>query len=138
MTACTTRMERLSVPTHPAWFDQMPARRALWHETPEERRQRLMRAACAAHLLAWVRDQLDDLTEPQHHAIVLHYFFGLSLREAGRLLQRDAGTVLRAEKRALRLLRARYRATPALEPYVRLYRLGLRGLPQTAPSETGR
>lgn len=126
MTACTTRMERLSIPKDPAWIDSLPARRGLWAELPHETRYRLARAACEKRLLAWVRQRLDALSEAQRSAIELHYFARLPLRSVGSVVQRSPSTVLRAEKRAIRALRALYRADPGIARAVHFYRHGRR------------
>ena len=124
MTACTTRMDRLCIPKDPSWLDMLPARRGLWSESEADTAQRLVRAACEKQLLEWVWLKLNELSEAQRSAIQFHYFSGMPLRYAGILLQRSPSTVMRAEKRAIRALRAMYRADPSLGPTVACYRKG--------------
>ena len=124
MDACSTRIERLTFTTSPQWLDTLPARRGLWAENEGEKRCRLARAACEKRLLAWVRLKLDELSDVQRNAIELHYFGGLPLKHAGTLLHRNATTVMRAEKRAIRALRALYRADPSLAETVEGYKKG--------------
>ena len=124
MTANTTRMDRLCIPKDPAWLDMLPARRGLWNETAVDAAQRLARAACEKRLLEWVCSRLGELSEAQRSAIQFHYLSGVPLRYAGVLLQRSPSTVMRAEKRAIRALRAMYRADPSLGPTVACYRKG--------------
>lgn len=123
----STRAGRAGVSFAPHLLDHYTTADALWAETDEERRQRLVRAECRDALLDWVRAHLAGLREAQRAAIELHYFAGLTYEQAGYVLQRDPSVVKRAEKRAIRALRAMKAEDPTWDYTVRCTASALAG-----------
>lgn len=79
---------------------------SLWYETHDEIRRGLAHGAWKARRLAWIRAaMLRVLTPREQECVLLYYFKGLSLREAGRLTQTSAASTQRALRRAVRKLR---------------------------------
>lgn len=122
----TTRAARARVPMDPRQLDRYRREDGMWAETDEQRADRLERAICRDALLDWVRARLGLLREPQRLSIELHYFEGLTYEQAGQRLGKASSTVKRAEKRAIRALRALKRSDESWILYCEIYRFGAR------------
>ena len=122
----TTRAGRLGIVMDPRKIDRRFTNEdALWAETERMRAARLERAICRDRLLDWVRERLEELSPPQRRSIELHYFEGLTLEQIAARLGRDKSTISRAEKRALRELRAMKQRDTAWVVYCEVYRFGV-------------
>ena len=122
----TTRAGRLGVVMNPQLMDRrFTNEETLWAETDRIRAERLERGICRDKLLDWVRERLEALSVPQRRSIELHYFEGLTLEQTALRLGRDKSSVSRAEKRALRELRAMKQRDTTWTVYCEIYRFGV-------------
>ena len=122
----TTRAGRLGVVMNPQLMDRrFTNEETLWAETDRMRAERLERAICRDKLLDWVRERLEALSVPQRRSIEMHYFEGLTLEQIAQRLGRDKSTISRAEKRALRELRAMKQQDTTWTIYCEVYRFGV-------------
>lgn len=122
----TTRAGRLGIVMDPHRMDRrFTIEETLWAETDQMRAERLERAICRDLLLDWVRERLEALSVPQRRSIELHYFEGLTLEQTAQRLGRDKSSVSRAEKRALRELRAMKQQDTTWTVYCEVYRFGI-------------
>lgn len=100
------RAQRLEVFVGNEWIEELPSTGTFWHETERQVAERLTWGREKARLLAWVRRQMAHrLTECERAAVELHYFEGLSFRDAAERLRRNPSSVCRAVQRSIRKLR---------------------------------
>ena len=120
----TTRAGRAGIAKPPRQMEKYATDDGMWAETDRERAVRLERAICRDMLLDWVRERLAELSEVQRVSIELRYFGGLTYVQAAKVLGRDPSSVKRAEKRAIRELRAMKRDDASWVLSCEVYRFG--------------
>lgn len=101
-----TQFEGLGLPTAFHSLENLGEQLSPWHETEAEVRQALRRGREKAAKLQWIRTRMVfDLTDFERHCLTLHYFQGLSYRQAGTILGASASTVCRHANRGVSKLR---------------------------------
>lgn len=89
-----------------AAVDTLCVEDAPWHESRDDRERGLRWGREKARLLKWVRNQMGRrLTPTERRCVELHYFEGLTFREAARHTGTQPSSVCRAVQRSIRKLR---------------------------------
>jgi RNA polymerase sigma factor (sigma-70 family) len=97
---------RPEFPVDPGSLKWVRNEESLWHETPEDVAEQLDRGEQKARLLGWVRRHMrSKLTARERQCIELHYFKGLTYREAAKRAGVHPSVVHRGVKRGLAKLR---------------------------------
>lgn len=121
----TTRAERAGISVDPLWFEKFNNDDAMWAEAEISRADRQVRAICRDVLITWAWAHVQQLPAAQRAAIELHFFRGLSMPRAGRLIGRHASVLNRAKDRAVESLRAARPEDGRIARLADLYRFGI-------------
>ncbi len=110
-----TRTIRITISVPPEALADLPESAGPWHETREEVERALARGERKRILIAWVRETLRRrLSENERRCIELHFFEGLSHREAAARTGTTPSSVHRGLHRALEKLREAAETDPEI------------------------
>lgn len=121
----TTRAERAGITVDPRWLERFTNEDGMWAEAEIARADHHVRAICRDVLITWAWAHVQQLPEAQRASVELHFFRGLSMPRAGRLLGRHASALNRAKARAVESLRAARPRDGRIARYADLYRFGI-------------
>lgn len=84
------------LPLGAKWLESMPNEAALWHETPEDRRNRQAFKDFCQTVMPAIKELLNTLlTKKQREAFVLYYLYGKTQDEIAVILSVNQSTVSR-------------------------------------------
>jgi DNA-directed RNA polymerase specialized sigma24 family protein len=115
-----TRVNRLGISVPPEAMNGLPESAGAWHETREEVARALAWGERKGRLIAWVRETVRRrLSYRERRCIELHFFEGLSCREAAARAGTSASSMHRGLRRALDKLRDAAETDPSVSPLLR-------------------
>lgn len=98
--------QRLGIQAGEFKLDTLTSTDGPWHETPEEVAEGLRKGAEHAEQLAMVQLVMGKvLSKEERVTMELRFVHGLSYRAIGRIMERNASTILRRVERSLKKLR---------------------------------
>ncbi len=111
---------RLTISVPPESMAGLPESAGIWHESKEEVEQALAWGERKRMLIAWVRETVRRrLSENERRCIEMHFFEGLSRREAAARAGTNPSSVQRGLQRALEKLRDAAENDPDVAPMLR-------------------
>ena len=100
------RENRLTITVPPETLADLPESAGAWRETPEEVERALAWGERKARMIAWVRETVRRrLSDSERRCVELHFFEGLSCREAAARAGTSPSSMHRGLQRALEKLR---------------------------------
>jgi RNA polymerase sigma factor (sigma-70 family) len=115
-----TRVNRLGISLPAEAMAHLPESAGAWHESREEVERALVWGGHKARLIAWVRETLRRrLSETERRCVELHFFEGLSRREAARRAGITPSSMHRGLRRAVEKLREAAETDPEIARLLR-------------------